>query len=315
MNPLNAYIPPAEIKPSFPMWIDSTIMSTYKSCPFKFWIEYVLNFKPREKSVHLIAGGAYAKGLEAARTAFYVDGKPADVAEGLGVAACLQDYGDFECPADSGKSRERTAGALEFYFDRYPLGKDGAEPITLPGGRRGIEVSFAEPLPIDNPDTGEPLLYCGRLDMAAKYAQGVFVEDDKTTSSLGATWSRQWDLRSQFTGYCWGLWRGTGVRPNGVLVRGVSILKTKYDTQEALSYRHDWQIAEWEQALLHTLTDMIRDYKAGYWRQALDHACAEYGGCHLKQVCMSQGDSKRNWLEQYYRRKVWNPVTRQETEL
>jgi hypothetical protein len=311
----NAYTPPPEIKPSFPLWLDSTMLSTYKSCAFKFFLEYVLNFKPREKSVHLIAGGAFAAGLEASRTAFYVDGKPAAEAEGMGIIALLADYGAFECPADSAKSPERMAGALEFYFDRYPLGGDGADPITLPGGRRGIEVSFAEPLPIHNPDNGDPLLYCGRLDMAAKYAQGLFVEDDKTTSSLGATWSRQWDLRSQFTGYCWGLWKAAGIKPNGVLVRGVSILKTKYDTQQAISYRHDWQIEEWEQSTLSTIEDMIRDYKRGYWRQDLDHACAEYGGCHFKQTCMTKGEGKQNWLEQYYQRRLWNPVTRQETKL
>lgn len=298
---------------AFPLWLDSTMLSTYKSCRFKFFLEYVLNYKPKEDSVHLHAGAAFATALEAARDAFYVQGKSAPDAEALGLEGLLRHYGDFQCPADSAKSAERMAGALEFYFDSYPLGADGAEPITLPGGKRGIEISCAEPLPVTHPVTGDPLLYCGRLDMAAKYAQGIFVEDDKTTSALGATWSRQWDLRSQFTGYCWLLWKAAGVKPNGVLVRGIAILKTKYTTEQAITYRHDWQIEEWFNSTIATIEEMKRDWAAGYWRQALDQACNDYGGCHFRNVCLSA--DKRPWLEQYYERKLWNPITREKVKL
>jgi hypothetical protein len=299
--------------PTFPEWLDSTMLSDYKSCRNKFYTAYVENWKPKSVSVHLHAGAAFATGLEAARTAFYVDGKSADEAEARGLGALLTHYGNFECPADSAKSAERMAGAIEYYFDKYPLGADGAEPITLPGGRRGIEISFAEPLPVNNPVTGNPLLYCGRLDMAATFAQGLFIEDDKTTTSLGATWSRQWDLRSQFTGYAWGLGKAVGVKANGVLVRGVSILKTKYDTQQAITYRHDWQIEEWLKSTLATIQDMISDWTSGYWRKALDSACNDYGGCGFRHACLSQ--SPINWYETFFERRIWNPVTRQELKL
>lgn len=308
MNPV--FVP--NCQPQFPAFFDSTMLSAYKSCRFKFFLEYVLNYKPKAQSVHLVAGAAFAAGLEAARTAFYVEGKPSADAEAIGLQALLHSYGDFECPADSAKSAERTAGAFEFYLDQYPLGADGAEPITLAGGRRGIEISFSQPLPITHPVTGDPLLYCGRLDMAAKFANGLFIEDDKTTSSLGATWSRQWDLRSQFSGYCWGLRESLGVVPNGVLVRGVSILKTKYETQQAITYRYPWQLDEWLDSTLATIEDMKRDWEQGYFRQTLDHACNEYGGCTFKQVCLFQPESKQGALDLYFERRLWNPITREE---
>jgi hypothetical protein len=300
-------------EPQFPSIFDSTMLSSLKSCQHRFFNEYVLNYKPKELSVHLHAGASFASGLEAARTAFYVEGKSAEDAEALGIGALMKHYGDFQWPADSAKSLERMAGAMEFYFDNYPLGADGAEPITLASGKRGIEISFAEPLPLSHPVTGDPLLYCGRLDMAAKFAQGLFVEDDKTTSQLGATWSKQWDLRSQFTGYCWGLWKAAGIKPNGVLVRGVSILKTKYETQQAITYRSDAQIEEWYQVTLDAIEEALRRWKSGYWRKTLDHACNEYGGCAFRQPCMSPDPEP--WLETYFERRLWNPLTRQETLL
>jgi hypothetical protein len=299
--------------PRFPEYLDSTMISAYKSCPYKFFLEYVLNLKPKELSVHLHAGASFAAGLEAARNAFYVQGKDASESEAIGLGALLQAYGAFECPPDSAKSAARMAGAMEFYFDNYPLGADGAVPITLPGGKRGIEVSFAEPLPIQHPVTGNPLLYCGRLDMAANFAGGLFVEDDKTTSQLGATWSKQWDLRSQFTGYCWGMWKAAGIRPNGVLVRGVSILKTRYDTQQAITYRDERQIEEWYNVMLDCVRDMLRDWERRWWRKDLDHACTEYGGCPFRNPCMSPDPAP--WLEQYFEPRLWNPLTREEKPL
>lgn len=299
-------------RPSFPEVIDSSMMAAVRSCPRKAELEFFEHWKSKEPSVHLRAGGAYAAGLEAARTAYYVEGCSAAAAEARGIGALLKHYGDFECPADSPKSAERTAGALEFYFSQYPLESDRAKPARLPGGKHGIEFSFAEPLDIAHPETGNPLLYVGRMDMICELDGMLLGEDDKTASQLGASWSRQWNLRSQFTGYCWGTARG-GIKLNGFLVRGVSILKTKYDTLQAITYRPDWQIDRWYEQLLRDLRRLIECWKEGYFDYNLDHACAEYGGCQFQQACLAQDPS--SVLEAFFTRRRWDPVTRTETEL
>ena len=178
-------------RPMFPHTVDSTILSTFRACPRKFLWQYIEHWKSRHPSVHLIAGGAFASGIEAARNAFYVQGLSAEDSEAIGLQALLTHYGDFTDETGSAKSPERMAGALEFYFSQYPLGADGANPITLASGRRGIEFSFAEPLGIAHPVTGDPILYTGRSDMIAERAGGIYVYDEKTTSSLGASWGRQ----------------------------------------------------------------------------------------------------------------------------
>lgn len=296
----------------FPEVLDSSMLASFKSCPQLFKKTYVDQWKAKGQSVHLHAGAAFAKGLETARTAFYVEGKPSDIAEAEGLHAILKAYGSFKCPADSAKSAERMSGAYEFYFSNYPLETDECKPATLPGGKKGIEFSFTHMLPLKHPTTGNPLLYCGRMDVLAEFAGGIFIVDDKTTSSLGATWSRQWDLRSQFTGYAWGC-REAGIRADGVLVRGVSILKTRYDTQQAISYRPEWQVDRWFEETLAWIEDMIKCYQTGIWKHNLDHACAEYGGCQFRLVCQSQDEEP--WLAQYFERRHWSPVTREETKL
>jgi hypothetical protein len=296
---------------NFPRVIDSSMMASYKSCPQLFDKVYLQDWRSKEgANVHLVAGGAFAHGAEAARRAFYEDHKSAEVAQAIGLAKLLEFYGDFECPPESAKSAERTAGALEFYFASYPLNQEAGYPILLPGEKRAIEVNFAHPLPIDHPETGEPLIYCGRGDMICQYAGGIYIEDDKTTSSLGATWTRQWDLRGQFLGYTWGF-RELGFRISGVLIRGVSILKTKYDTQEAIVNFSEFEVNRWYQELLEWLEEMKACWTKGRWRYNLDHSCTEYGGCGFRTVCKAEDETP--WLNQFFEKRRWDPVLRKES--
>lgn len=305
----------------FPPAIDSTILATFRSCPQKAFRQYFEHWKPKGESVHLVAGAAFAKGIEVARRAYYIVGAAPEVAVAEGLKALIVNYGHFEPPEGSAKTLERMAGALEFYFEKYPLGVDTAIPISR-GGQRGIEFSFAEPLDIRHPETGDPLLYTGRADMIADFAGGVYGFDEKTTSSLGASWAKQWEMRSQFTGYCWAA-RQAGIPMQGVIVRGVSILKTKYETLQAVSSRSEWEVDRWYEQTHKDILRMI-EYWYDYNNQLengearpeaafdynLDHACSEYGGCALTQVCKSP--NPETWLPMQFEKRVWDPVEREE---
>lgn len=326
----------------FPDIIDASMLSTYKSCARKFYLTYLEHLKAKEPNVHLHAGKSFASGIEAARRAFYegrvwcdrdaegnlIKGDWIDASDtkgnsessvAQGLLTLMREYGDFSCPPESAKSLERMAGALEFYYTSYPLEHDSAVPIEMPGGKRGIEFSFALPLPLKNPDTGDPILYCGRMDAITAFASGHFVTDEKTATSLGPSWARQWDLRSQFTGYCWAT-REHGIRCDGVLVRGISILKTKYDTQQAVSYRPDWQINRWYTNMLMVVTRLVDEYialcKSGtlsetLFEHNLDEACTSYGNCGFYDACRSEDAT--TWLVTNFARKKWNPLLRTET--
>lgn len=299
-------------RPPFPTVLDSTIMAAFRSCPRKAELEFIQHWKPQTPSVHLHAGAAYASGMEAARVAYYLNGHSAEDSIALGIQALLTHYGNFECPEDSPKSASRMAGALEFYFSHYRLGEDQAIPLSLPGGKSGIEFNFLEPIDLAHPETGDPLLYSGRMDMMCSYENMNLGEDDKTASQLGASWPRQWDLRSQFTGYVWGAGRA-GIKLDGFLVRGVSILKTKYDTLQAITYRPAWQIDRWYEQLLRDGKRMIAAWEEGYYDYNLDHACAEYGGCQFRGICQMR--DPQALLHQQFERRKWDPVLRTETLL
>lgn len=299
----------------FPSLIDSSMIASFKSCPAKFNHEYVENWKSKAPSVHLHAGGAFAHGMEATRRSFYELNEDSETAIAKGLSALLEFYGNFQCPEDSAKSAHRMAGAFEYYWTNYPLERGDFEPIHYAGGKRGIEFSFAHPLPFTNPSTGEPLIYCGRMDAIVSYLNSSFICDEKTTTQLGASWAKQWTLRSQFTGYAWGC-RESGIKVAGCIVRGIAVLKTVYNTAQDISYRPDWLIDIWHSEMLSWVEDILHCYKTGVWKHNFDHACNEYGGCAFLDVCASgtcEGAQSR--LETGFERRYWNPLLRTEAKL
>lgn len=298
----------------FPKVVDSTLLASARACGQKTNLSSFEHFKPTGISVHLHAGRAYASGLERARRSFYEGGFSAPDSIAHGSAALMEEYGDYTPPEGSAKTLDRMLGALEFHFDRYPLGADGTEPIVMANGRRAIEFSGAEALPIMHPTSGEPLIYSWRADAIMAFADGVWVHDDKTSTSLGSYWSTQWDLRSQFTAYCWGAAK-QGIKVTGVLVRGVSILKTKYDTLQHTTYRPQWMIDRWLVQTVRDLERLIAQWRSGVWDFNLDDACVSYGGCQFRQVCMAKPEDQPSWLKMGFERRKWDPLTRTETPL
>lgn len=298
-------------RPPFPEVWDASMVSALRSCGHKFFRDYMEHWKPKYESIHLHAGKAFAEGLEATRRGFFERGLAQGHALGEGLEALVKAYGDFTAPEESSKTLDRMLGALEFYFDTWPMETDHAKPAKI-GDRLGIEFSFAEPLGITHPDTGNPLIYCGRADQVVEYAGGLFIEDDKTTSQLGASWGRQWDLRSQFTGYCWA-GRKIHLPIQGTIVRGVSILKTKYGSAEAITYRPEWQVKRWHEQVLRDISRALLMWQSGYWDYSLDHACEEYGGCQFKQICLVE--DPQPFLELNFEQRRWNPLTREEEPL
>lgn len=304
----------------FPAVVDSSMLATFRACPQKFFRSSMEHWKPKGESVHLHAGGAFAHGLERARRSFYEAECDAETALSHGSMALMEFYGDYQPAEGEAKTLDRMLGALEFYFSVWPLERTGpsAKPYIMPSGKHGIEFSFAEPLDFKNPETGDPVIYCGRLDMIAAYAESLYGCDEKTTSQLGASWSRKWDLRSQFIGYTWGA-RRNNLPVSGILVRGISILKTKYDKAEAIVNFSQWEVDRWLRQVYRDLAHMedmwMRTAREGHdaWDYNLDDSCTSYGGCQFVQVCKSP--EPESWLPLYFERRQWNPLTRVETLL
>lgn len=295
-------------RPDFPEVLDSTIIGAYKSCPQKALKEYFYHLKSAKESIHLVAGGAFAKGLEIYREEVYGKNTPTFTAHKHGAVALIREWHKSEPEDDwdgDAKSLWNMLSALEDTIREYPPATDPVKPATI-NGKLGVEFTFAIPLPgTKHPVTGHEILYAGRFDMLAEFNGMLMVEDDKTTGSLGAYWLKNWMLRSQITGYCWAA-KSFGIPVGGALIRGIGIQKTQFKHMMAIEYRPQWQIDRWLHETIKIVNQMIEDWKANDFSYDLDSACTLYGGCPFISLCTKK--NWQEWIEPDFVVRKWSPL-------
>lgn len=293
---------------TFPTSISPTQRSAFVICPQQWFWRYCCGIRPGGRSVHLDAGAAFAAGLEAARKAFFIDGHSEREALDVGLGALEAAYANADVYGDSvAKSLGGMLGGLQYYFDTWPMSHDHFTPMRF-GPESGIEFTFSVPLDIAHPDTGDPLLFGGRIDMIARYRSDnvIWVLDDKTSGSLGPTWRNQWQLDSQITAYVWAA-QQFGYPAAGAIIRGLGILKTQYKTDEVMCPRSQSFIERWVAQLKSDIERMVYTYQSAKpieseWQapidpdRALDKSiCGMYGGCPYVSACAA--DDPMPWLE------------------
>lgn len=293
----------------FPLYFDSSMLATAGQCQRQFFLRYMRHLAPKTESVHLIAGGAFASGVETTRRAFYLSHKPLKAAVADGIRTVVEQWGDFVPPDDSTKTLLSVCEALFAYFHEwYNPGDDALQPYRWPNGDISVEMTFALPLSVAHPESGEAILYVGRPDFLGIWGDNnlTMLCDEKTTTRLGATWSRNWDLRGQFIGYTWAAQEALNIDIAGILVRGVAFKKYDLETLQVPILVPKWLIEQWFERTNALVEDLVRAWKAQYWRPDFDQACTSYGGCSYTELCLRRDPEP--WIALDYEEHKWDPI-------
>ena len=129
----------------FPHWIDSSALGEFRACEHRDFYGRHEKLTSASPNVHLVAGGAFAKGLEVTRRQFFLEDKSAEDAVACGLEALWLAYGpDTDLPELNPKPWDVMSSALVAYFDRYKLGEDVVKPFTIEGALT-VEFSFSCP--------------------------------------------------------------------------------------------------------------------------------------------------------------------------
>jgi hypothetical protein len=300
--------PPAtgDFSPRFPDFIDSTMLAAFRSCPKKFYWEYIRRLRPRGSSIHLIAGGAFAKGLEVARKLYYDKQTTQETALRAGILAALKAYTLDDISPNDPKSVKNVCSALEGYLVHWPFAEDHLQPVKQ-SGRHWVEFSFALPLPLTHPDTGQPITYTGRCDMIAQFGGSNYTVDEKTCSQMGPRWARQFDMRGQFIGYNWAA-HEHGFNVMGTVVRGVKFLAGGQEYAETIIMHNQAKVSLWYEQTLRDIDRMIASWRSGYWDYNLADSCTAYGGCHFARLDTTP--TPEGYFDIYYQENTWNPLNK-----
>lgn len=300
--------------PELPVNIDSTMISCFRSCGQKFYEEFVLGLRPTAVSIDLHAGACFAGALEEVYRQFYVESLPLDKSLMRAYGKYLDMWGDVEPQKDTPKTKDRTWEAVEEYFKKWPPLTDPVQPYKKDGSAE--EFTFAIPL-LEEQDfplhpSGQPFMYSGRFDrFGLLNGTKRIVRDEKTTTSVGASWASQWPLRSQFMGYCWACQQSGFSDVDTVCVRGIGILKTKFTLVDAYPTFPRHMIDKWYSQLRRDLWRIRRSWDDGVWDYNLAETCSSYGGCVFRDLCTSPAPER--WRSQFTVRR-WNPLQKNPVE-
>lgn len=303
----------------FPQPLTSSMLMTFDACELKGVRSYIQHLRDvgDAPSTHLVAGGAFAKGLEVARKAYYDDKETETDAEILGTQALIDYYGDHQ-PTRKTKSLDNMIAALDLYFGEYPLSCMGDAPIRLPSGKHAIEHSFLAELPFKHPDLKEetPLLIAGRADAIIEHGGKLWLLDEKTTGmQFGRNWASSWATRGQFTTYSL-YFKRQGLDIAGVCVRGVYLGSSRIDFQECYSSRSSWQLEIWEKQLHKKIARWLQQYKdwknsggapvGEFFDGAWNEACnAYFSTCAFQDFCLYKNfEASTSASEQVF----WRPM-------
>lgn len=295
-----------------PLYIDSTMISCFRSCPQKFLLEFVRGLRPPGVSIDLHAGGCFATAIEETSKAIHIGNKSLTEALEIGHGHFAIAWGQFEIPEykKTAKTFDRTWMAVEEYFSKWPPRTDHVQPYFL-GNQPTFEFTFAIPLEFDGfprHPSGEPFLYSGRFDLLGAYMGRPCVRDEKTTGgSISTGWSEKWDLRSQFLGYVWAC-RQMGIDLDTVVVRGIAIQKTQIPTEEAIKVYSLALVDRWFEQLRRDLWRMVKSWEEGYFDYNFADACTAFGSCIFMDMCKSNGNEE-SWANQFEVRH-WNPLVK-----
>ena len=145
----------------FPEKIDNTALAEFQDCRKFFYWDMVRRIRPKGSNIHLDFGGAFARGLERMRRAFYEEGKSQEECEYLGLETAFEAFKDVEVPEEeASKTAHGLIRALEVYTDTWPFETDALQPARFESGKYGIEFSFAIPMEVKHPETGNPIILC-----------------------------------------------------------------------------------------------------------------------------------------------------------
>lgn len=313
---------------TFPSLVDSSLLSAFAKCRRKGYWSGVRRLVKSEENIHTNAGGAYAEGLKVFRRSFYEEKLGMEQSRINGFKALLSSFNhDIEevsqsplvtsAPTILGKQpQERdsakvdwinTAMAYLFYLEYFKPEFDPLRPHQI-DGKHLVEFSFAIPLPIRNPQTGDPILYGGRFDMVGEMNGTLFVVDDKTTGAMGKNWANEWRLRGQITGYVWAAKSTLKLPIAGAIIRGVSIQKEANKYLQVPVNVSNWRIDRWYEGMIEQCNRLVQCWHERRWPTdgEINYQCSTYGACEYMRLCESP--TPESWINGYYKIHKWSPV-------
>ncbi len=182
--------------------IDYSSVSTYLDCPRKFLFQYIMHFRSRHASIHLVFGSCWHYGLEVVYKRLMKDPDSLTVVDATELATSSfnllwQIEGEPHFPDHDiifPKSPGHASNMYYAYWNMYLNGSDATKEILAVESPFTINLSGIAKKPLPN--------YIGRQDLLYKLPDDTLeIIDHKTAKSIYPTTLSQFETSYQTDGY------------------------------------------------------------------------------------------------------------------
>ena len=305
--------------------IDNSSLERQTTCP-RSAEYYLCNRREGSDSRPALGfGGAVHKVLE---TRYLNLGKPLDEVRRLMVASADAAFTTYEPPAEDYRNYDMMMRLIDGYLERYPI-EEGTNYVH--NSTPCIEVPFALPigtldvnadLTIRRPDGSIvsrhvktiTVVWTGRIDRIYEHCGRLYLQDHKTTSMMGPTYFREFDLSHQVYGYVYSASKLLNKTIYGFCVNTIACRRpTK--TGKALEYERyivpldQSLLEEWLEDTLHIVSDFIEMARRGYFPKHTKWCVGKYGVCPYQPICsLPPAHREMMLLSGTYKDVTWSPL-------
>lgn len=309
--------------------IDNSTLERFQSCP-RSSEYYVIERRTTHPTEALVAGGALHQGLE---HMYRSPSLTASVPRAQEIAR--QWFIDHACPL-SWRTPDLVCKALKNYASMY----EANDPwdIVVHNDERFVEKSFEVGLGHFDLDCVLPYskkfltgkgddnqlkvrrlyaVWIGKIDLLVRSVNGLYVLDHKTTSLLGSTFYKQFELGQQPLGYVWAANKIFGEMPNGFIVNVIYWRPPRKNeamgrvefSRNMFNYQPS-VIAEWETDVMNSIADFVGNLQRGYFSGYRMWCVNKYGMCPYHEVCTLPTLAQRKvYLNtSQFEHVVWDPT-------
>ncbi len=279
-------------------WIDYTSLSTFITCPRKYWLRCLQDITSAVPHPALINGKAYHEGIAAYHKAI-MGGATFEEAVDAGLKVAAVRMAEIKVE-DAKRNTAVATSTLHNYFERW---RNDVSKMLY------VEVGGAV-------DVGD-FLYVGLIDAIAETAYGVGIRETKTTTIVGDRWQLRAKPNLQVDGY---MFMASVLLGGDVYAGCLDVIpihedaKKRKDPFRIMTTRSEAELATWHRNLM-KWWKMIKVCKEdGFFPMATD-ACVPMIGsdCPFHIICklypdphnVDVGEMK---LPDGFVKKAWMPV-------
>ena len=287
----------SEKLPSLQLIWSSSSLGVFKTCPYKYYLQYIEGWKSRGERLAAVFGTHVHTALES-----YGQCRQAGLSHNQSVhaAAAVALQCKLESP-DSKRNRRTLLRTVVWYLDAYQ--DDPCTTITLDDGSPAVELAFKFATQFQSKSTSETFHLRGYLDRLVSYQGEEYTTDRKTTAqSLSPYYWKQFSPNNQISLYSLAgqIIRGRPVK--GVLIDALQIQVNGTSFGRHFAHRTPAQVEEWYLDLRYWFAQAEECALRSEWAMN-DESCSKYGGCDFIEICNKDPAVRQNFLEAAFEKR------------